>query len=104
MSGTATALVLRAPGKLERRELPLPALRPGEAFLRVEACGLCGTDHELFSGALGTELPLVPGHEVIGVIEEATDEYVVAHGVEPGRRVALEVFQRCGRCSSCADA
>jgi alcohol dehydrogenase len=93
--------VLLEPGRLEAVELPIPELAPGEALLAVEACGLCGTDHELFSGAMVGDLPLVPGHEVIGIVVEATDEYVASHGVSVGQRVALEVFQRCGTCTNC---
>lgn len=102
MGGTAHALVLTAPGRLEPRDLPIPPLTAGEAVLRVEACGLCGTDHEMFSGQTPTELPLVPGHEVVGTIGEATDEFLAEHGVTPGQRVALEVFQKCGHCAACA--
>lgn len=98
---TAVALVLERPGQLVRRELPIPEPRPGEAVLRVEACGLCGTDHEIFSGAMRAPLPMVPGHEVVGTIETATSEFLEARGLQAGERVALEVFQRCGRCQAC---
>jgi len=42
----AEALVLTAPRRFERREIALPALGASDGLLRVEACGLCGTDHE----------------------------------------------------------
>ncbi len=98
---TATALVLEAPGQLVTYEIDIPRLRAGEAVLRVEACGLCGTDHEMFTGAMSAALPLVPGHEVIGVIETATPEFLTARGLAGGERIALEVFQRCGSCEPC---
>ena len=101
MTRHADALVLRARGELEARSLPVPDLLAGEALLRVEACGLCGTDHELFSGAMPAALPLVPGHEIIGVIEEATDDYLVPRSLKIGARVALEVFQTCTACEAC---
>ncbi|AFA73558.1 alcohol dehydrogenase Adh [Gordonia polyisoprenivorans VH2] len=103
MAGSvATVLVLEGPGQLVTRDITLPALAPGQAILRVEACGLCGTDHEMFSGAMPAPLPLVPGHEVVGVIESATDEFWQSHpGLGEQARVALEVFQRCGECDPC---
>ncbi|MGV0791475.1 zinc-dependent alcohol dehydrogenase [Mycolicibacterium sp. XJ1819] len=81
--------------------MSLPKLDTGEAILRVEACGLCGTDHELFTGAMAATFPMVPGHEVVGSIETATPEFTAARGIGEGDRVALEVFQRCGRCDAC---
>jgi len=98
----ASVLVLEAPGKLVEDELEIPDLRPGQALLKVEACGLCGSDHEMFSGAMPANLPLVPGHEVIGSIVSASPEYLAARSMAVGDRVALEVFQRCGVCDPCA--
>jgi alcohol dehydrogenase len=97
----ATALVLEAPGKLVVREFTLPKPGPGEAILRVEACGLCGTDHEMFSGAMAATMPMIPGHEVIGTIETADPAYLITRGLDEGDRIALEVFQRCGQCQAC---
>lgn len=98
---TATVLVLEAPERLVAHEFDIPEPRPGEAVLRVEACGLCGTDHEMFTGAMPAPLPLVPGHEVIGTLESATPEFLAARGLADGDRIALEVFQRCGECGPC---
>jgi alcohol dehydrogenase len=101
MVDSAAALVLTGPGRLERREFPLGDLRPGEAWLRVEACGLCGTDHEQFTGALRTGSAFVPGHEMIGTIERLTPEAETARSLNAGDRVAVEVFQACGECEYC---
>jgi alcohol dehydrogenase len=98
---TATALVLEAPEKLVAHQIDIPEPRPGEAILHVEACGLCGTDHELFTGAMPANLPLVPGHEVVGTIATATTEFLASRGLREGDRIALEVFQRCGECGPC---
>ncbi|MGH7318464.1 MAG: hypothetical protein ACRELA_02390 [Candidatus Rokuibacteriota bacterium] len=69
---TAKAAVLRAPRTLEVREFPLPAIGPDEALLRLEACGICGTDYEQYEGD-------VPAHEyytrapVVGRLAEPTE-------------------------------
>lgn len=97
----STVLVLEEPNRLVQRDIEIPSLEPGQAILRVLACGLCGSDHELYSGAMPGSLPLVPGHEVVGAIDNATDEFLAARGLEQGDVVALEVFQRCGQCDAC---
>ncbi|HMC51708.1 MAG TPA: zinc-binding dehydrogenase, partial [Acidimicrobiales bacterium] len=74
-----------------------------DGLLRVEACGLCGTDHEQYSGALPGPFPFVPGHEVVGVLERVGDAAAGRWGVTPGQRVAVEVFQACGRCRPCRE-
>lgn len=98
---TAQVLVLEAPERLVAQEVALPELESGQAILRVEACGLCGSDHEMYSGAMPASLPLVPGHEIIGAIDTATPEFLAARGLAEGDRVAVEVFQRCGQCPAC---
>jgi len=97
----ATALVLEGPRRLVAHRLGLPPLGDDDALLRVEACGLCGTDHELFTGALPTPGPLVPGHETVGVIERIGPGAARRWGVAAGDRVAVEVFRSCGRCPAC---
>jgi alcohol dehydrogenase len=49
---SARALVLVAPRQLVAREVLVPAIGDEDGLLRVEACGLCGTDHEEFTGEL----------------------------------------------------
>jgi alcohol dehydrogenase len=100
---TSSALVLEAPHRLERRELPRPRVGDDDALLRVEACGLCGTDHEQWSGALFPGYAFVPGHESVGVIERIGPEASRRWGVREGDRVAVEVFLSCGECAECRD-
>jgi len=85
------------------RELPLPEVGDDDALLRVEACGLCGTDHEQYTGVLPAGFAFVPGHEVVGVLEEVGGGAARRWGVAPGDRVAVEVFQSCRRCDACRD-
>lgn len=101
MTATARALVLGAPRALEAQDLPLPEISDDDALLRVEACGLCGTDHEQYTGALPFGKPFIPGHETVGVIEEIGADASKKWGVRKGDRVAVEVYQSCGSCSRC---
>jgi len=65
---SATAAVLTGPQTIELREFPIPALRPGELLIQVEACGICGTDvHEYKRDPFGL-IPVVLGHEGTGKI------------------------------------
>jgi alcohol dehydrogenase len=97
-----SAMVLRAPRTLVRCQFSPPQVRDNDALLRVEACGLCGTDHEQYSGQLFFGFAFIPGHESVGVIEAIGDEAAERWGVGCGDRVAVEVFQSCRRCDRCA--
>ena len=101
MTATTEALVLEEPRRLVRRELPLPEVGDDDALLRVEACGLCGTDHELFTGELFPGYAFVPGHETIGVIERIGPAAAARWEVREGDRVAVEVYQSCRECGAC---
>src|SRR5205085_8067497 len=98
----ARAMVLEEPRKLVGRELPLPHVGDDDGLLRVEACGLCGTDHEQYTGALPGGFAFVPGHESVGILEAVGPAAAERWGVQAGDRVAVEVFQSCGACEACA--
>ena len=90
---------------LELQELEVPLIGRDEALLRVETCGLCGSDVEQYRGSFTRKgwvtYPLLPGHEPIGVIEEIGAEAARAWGVSRGDRVAVEPHISCGFCRSC---
>jgi len=70
----ATGMVLTAPRRFEKRQFAIPGVAPDEGVLRVEACGLCGTDHEQYSGDMRSRHAFIPGHEVVGVIDQIGTE------------------------------
>lgn len=98
---SAEALVLAEPRHFERRRYPLPEPTPREGLLRIEACGLCGTDHEQYTGHLPHRAAFIPGHEVVGMLEQVGREAADRWGVRAGERVAVEVFQSCRECEAC---
>jgi threonine dehydrogenase-like Zn-dependent dehydrogenase len=100
---TGRALVHTGPNRLEEREFPLPAIGDDAGLLRVQRCGLCGTDVEQVHGDL-TWVPMdvIPGHEPVGVIEAVGDSAAARWGVQPGDRVVVEAFVPCRRCGYCA--
>ena len=74
MADLVRAAVLTGPRTIELRELPRPQVDADTGLLRVEACGICGSDVEQYRGALGGHvLPAIPGHELLGVVEEVGD-------------------------------
>lgn len=102
-SGVTQAMVLNSPGNLELQEIQLPTVENDDAILRVEACGLCGTDHEQFSGLLPSSNGVIPGHETVGIIEQIGPLASKRWGVGIGDRVAVEVFQSCRECYRCKE-
>ena len=64
--------VQTGPLAYEIREFPRPVIGPDDGLLRVEACGVCGSDVEQYRGHLVRPgmFPLIPGHEPLGVVEE----------------------------------
>lgn len=101
MTRTTKAMVLTGPRRFTAEQFELPEVTEATGLLRVEACGLCGTDHELYTGHLPAPGPVIPGHETIGVIEEIGAEAAARWGVGVGDRVAVECFQSCGQCAPC---
>ena len=95
------AMVLHAPRQpLRLEERPDPEAGAGEIVVRVEACAVCRTDLHVVDGDLTEpKLPLVPGHEIVGIVE-ACGEGV---GLKPGRRVGIPwLGHACGCCGYCA--
>lgn len=103
--GGVAAATLVGPGRVEVRRYPRPRVDPRGGLLRVEVCGLCGTDveqlHGDFTGSTWPAGPLIPGHEVVGVIDEIGDEAAARWGVAAGDRVAIEPNLPCGTCANC---
>ncbi len=93
--------MLEAPRNLVVREFPLRVVGDDDALLRVTACGLCGTDHEQYTGELAGGFAFIPGHETVGTIEALGRRAALRWGVAVGDRVAVEVFQSCRQCANC---
>jgi len=96
------AIVQTGPRKLELHEFPRPQIGPDEAILRVEACGICGSDIEQYTGHVkAASYPFIPGHEPLGIIEEIGERAARKWGVSVGDRVAVESLLTCGVCEHC---
>lgn len=95
------AMILEAIGMpLRPVDRPNPLPGKGQLMLRVEACAVCRTDLHVCDGDLkNPKLPLVPGHEIVGIVE------AVGEGIAPsriGQRVGVPwLGHTCGCCSFC---
>ncbi|CAG6394332.1 S-(hydroxymethyl)mycothiol dehydrogenase [Streptomyces cocklensis] len=90
-----------APGKGERvriETVTVPDPGPGEAVVRVQACGVCHTDLHYRQGGIGEDFPYLLGHEAAGLVEEVGDGVTE---VAPGDFVILNWRAVCGRCRAC---
>ena len=85
---------------LRKAELPIPKPGPGQVLIRVRACAVCRTDLHIVDGELAQpKLPLIPGHEIVGIIEkkgEGADRFDI------GDRVGIPwLGWTCGECAYC---
>lgn len=92
------AVRLEATGKLVLREVEKPEPGPGDLLVRVEVCGICGTDRHLFHGEFPSRPPLTLGHEFAGIIEAVGPDVT---GFHPGMRVTGDPNIPCGLCEQC---
>ena len=101
------AAILKDVRKLKIVDYPEPKVEENGILLRMELCGVCGTDMHLYEGNMNIPFPVIPGHEWVGVIEEIGEK---AKGYE-SRGFPLDVGDRitvvpgtnkyCGECYFC---
>jgi 6-hydroxycyclohex-1-ene-1-carbonyl-CoA dehydrogenase len=84
------------PGKLEKKEIPVPALQPGEVLVEVAGCGVCHTDLGYFYDGVPTvsKPPLTLGHEISGTV-------VAGDAAWMGKEVIIPAVMPCRKCILC---
>ncbi|HPZ83074.1 MAG TPA: galactitol-1-phosphate 5-dehydrogenase, partial [Thermogutta sp.] len=93
------ALVLTEYHHLEVRDVPTPKPGPGELLVRVQTCGICGSDVHGLDGSTGRRKPpLIMGHEAAGVVAEVGPEVT---RFRSGDRVTFDSTVYCGQCAYC---
>ena len=94
------AALFHGPGKpLTVEEVETPKVSPGEALVKVAACGVCATDlHYLHGTPTFKKPPLILGHEVSGCIETVAPDVT---GYRPGEPVLVPAVLSCGECLNC---
>ena len=85
------------PRRFEVRDVPLPECGPEQVRVRIEACGICGSDlHRYHAGQMPSDH--TPGHEIAGVIDAVGSGVSV---ISPGTQVVIEPLRSCGACEYC---
>ena len=93
------ALLLSKYRQLEVAETANPKTGEDEVLIRVEACGICGSDVHGYDGSSGRRIPpIVMGHEAAGTIVEVGSG---VRGLHQGDRVTLDSTVYCGQCANC---
>lgn len=98
------AVVIEQAGQASLKKVKMPALKPGEALIRVAYVGVCRTDLEVFEGRLEyyrnglAKYPIVPGHEFSGTVAAVGAR---VSNLKEGDRVVVECIQGCNECPAC---
>ncbi|WP_380871622.1 alcohol dehydrogenase [Sphingomonas sp. DBB INV C78] len=92
------AAVVRHPGRFEIETVVLDRPDEDEVRLRVLASGLCHTDYHVMLGRMRVPLPVVAGHEAVGIVEAVGED---VPGIRPGDLVATCASLFCGACVQC---
>jgi NADPH2:quinone reductase len=101
------AVVIDAPGSIRLANVADPAPRSGEVLVRVDACGICGTDLHIIDGDSPlARYPIIPGHEFAGEVVALGSNIDQQNGngeasITVGSRVAIEPNLYCGHCEFC---
>lgn len=99
MGQTVNGVIARSKGApVEIVTINVPDPGPGEAVVKVQACGVCHTDLHYREGGINDEFPFLLGHEAAGVVEAVGPDVT---DVEPGDFVILNWRAVCGRCRAC---
>jgi len=93
------ASVTHKPGQLSLEEVALAAPKASEALIKTVACGVCHTDAAALHSFIPVTLPIILGHEGVGVVEAVGNEVTT---LKKGDRVIMS-FPSCGKCDYCRD-
>jgi len=94
------AAVIRQYGMISLEEVQKPFLLPGNVMVRVKYASICGSDQHIFKGEFHprTKLPMIPGHEFAGVIDEVGSD---VENLKSGQKVTVDPIIWCGKCPAC---
>ncbi len=93
------ALLLSEYSRLDLVDVPMPRPGPGEVLVKVQACGICGSDVHGYDGSSGRRIPpLIMGHEASGVVAAAGANVT---DLREGEHITFDSTVYCGKCQYC---
>lgn len=92
------AALFKGPYDIDIVDYSLPVLKPDEVLLKVEVCGICGTDFHIYNGESYSKPPLIPGHEFTGII---VDKGKNVTEFQLDDHVVIDPNIYCGYCNFC---
>ncbi|KAH6909636.1 zinc-binding dehydrogenase [Coprinopsis sp. MPI-PUGE-AT-0042] len=92
------AVCYKAPQKVELISAPIPKIRDDQVLIKVTCCGICGTDYHLAEGEFLAKFPLIPGHEIVGVVAEVGRN---VKNFQTGDRCVVDNTILCDACFYC---
>ena len=92
------AILFKKKGEYSLEEVPVPGLESKEVLIKVNSCGICGTDVHIYEGNFPANFPLIPGHEFSGIIEDKGKD---VKNLKIGDHVTVNPNLPCGKCDQC---
>src|SRR3954466_12991535 len=92
------AVLYDAPRSFSVTDVPVPEAAPGEVRIKVDQVGVCGTDLHIHEGDFNAVFPLIPGHELVGVLDQLGEG---ATRFRIGEQVTVNPNVHCGLCQYC---
>jgi len=92
------AIVYDAPRRFQYKDVPEPQIEADDILVRINACGVCGTDLHIHEGEFAPRFPLIPGHEFTGEIVALGSD---VKDLKEGQRVVGNSNEACGKCFYC---
>ena len=99
LADECVAAVAVAPRRTEIRAIPMPRIATDAGLMRIDACGICGSDWGMYNNA--GPGPRILGHEMVGRVVALGEVARARWGVAEGDLVALEEYLPCGHCEYC---
>src|SRR5699024_1592562 len=103
------AIVCYGPEDYRFEEVDTPRAEKDEIVIKVEACGICGSDIKVYHGAdmywAGDDpwlkAPVIPGHEFYGIVAEVGEDAAAKHDIKIGDKITTDQINPCGKCRFC---